>query len=309
MKYGKVLITFIIALMALFSLSGCFLMEEVRIDESAIIVEGENKSLSCVGPGIHTSWGWWDDLVHIPTKTVTFQVEDKEVMTSTNQAVGVLITIQARRSSECDELKTLITKFPTLMEDKQLVVVVSAVAREGMKNGVRGFTLDGLLDDRNGLAKSIAEQIREDTGKFGIKLENVTIENIELDPAYVKELKDKATITAQTSKELERQKLIKQTSENDILTRQQQVKINEEQLKVEKSTTAVQIEIAEREGKKITVSNEVYKLNPSAYELKKLELLKGVLGDKSTLYFVPVGTDLTMLWGAGGVTPIPTGAK
>jgi hypothetical protein len=309
MKYGKMFITFIVGLMALFSLSGCFLMEEVAIEESAIIVAGENKTLSCVGPGIHTSWGWWDDLIHIPTKGVTFQVEDKEVMTSTNQAVGVLITIQARRSSSCEELKTLVTKFPTLMNDKELISVVSAVAREGMKNGVRGFTLDGLLDDRNGLAKAISTQIREDTGKFGIQLENLTIENIALDPAYVKELNDKATITAQTSKELERQKLIKQTSDNEILTRQQQVKINEEQLKVEKSLTSVQIEIAKREGEKVTASNEVYRLNPYAYELKRLELLKGVLGDKSAIYFVPTGTDLTMLWGAGGVTPIPAGAK
>ena len=66
--------------------------------------------------------------------------------------------------------------------------------------------------------------------------------------------------------------------------------------------------IASREGKAIAARNEIYLANLPAYELERLRLLKDILGDKAVLYFVPQGTDLTLLLsGAGGpnVVPLP----
>jgi hypothetical protein len=44
--------------------------------------------------------------------------------------------------------------------------------------------------------------------------------------------------------------------------------------------------------------------NPAAYELEQLTRYATILGDKSVFYFLPEGTDLTMLFGNNGLVPL-----
>lgn len=302
MKKGFVFLMIVVSML----LSGCYINREVKTNEVGVRKDN-NRVKEVVGPGVYSDWGYFSDIERISIGAVTFSVEDPEVLTSDNQAIALKVTIQARRSPEAESVKNLVTNWPNLMKDSSLVDTISATAREGMKNGVRAFTLSTLLDDRNGLADSIRTQIEQDAVKYGVELINVTIENIGLDPAYVTTLNEKAQLRVQTEKELERQKLITQEGANNILQAQTNTKVMQEQLNVEKAKTDVEVEIASREGKKVAQANQVYITNQYAFELEKLRLLKDILGDKATVWFLQQGTDISLILnGQGQIVPIPT---
>jgi uncharacterized membrane protein YqiK len=258
----------------------------------------------CVGPGVHTDMGWFADLKEISSSTITFNVSDPEVATKDNQLVGVAITIQAHRRTDCDSARNILTNWPSLVQDESLINTISATAKEGIKVGTRSFTLTELLDDRNGLASKIIESLTVDSTVYSVDIVNVTIENIAIDPSYAEILKQKALLTAQTETELRRQDLIKQTASNNILEQERRTAVLNEQLTAEQAETSVQLEIATRSGKRVAAENAVYLTNERAYNLEQLRLIKSIFGDKATVYFIPEGTDLTMLWNPNSLVPI-----
>ena len=283
-------------------LSGCYWNDEIATNQVGVRLE-KNKIVEVVGAGVYTDMGFWADLKPIDVDTLTFSVEDPEVLTSDNQAVGVKITIQARRQSDDASIENIVTKWSALVNNEALVSTISATAREGMKNGTRGFTLTQLLDDRNGLADAIRTQLELDAEKYSVEIVNVTVENIAPSQAYMAILSETANIKAQTDQEKRRQDLINQQASNDILAQQQRVKVAEAQVLAEQAETNVQVEIAQRSGEVIAASNQVYVDNPQAFELEKLRLLKDVLGDK--VIFLPSDAILTLINGTGGIIPVP----
>lgn len=279
---------------SMFLLTGCFINDDVRTDQSGVIVDG-GKIQECVGPGIHSRGGFFQDLIEVSNGTVTFEVSDPEVATKDSQLVAITVTIQARRNSDCTSLSNILTNWPALVNDEQLIAVISATTNEAMKVGTRQFTLTELLDDRNGLATAVRDALESDAQKYSTAIVNVTIKNVALDPEYAKILQQKALLTAQIEAALRQQDLIRQQAANDKLDQEQKTVVLLAQLETEKAQTAVQVEIATRAGKVIEAANNVYLINPAAFELEKLRLLKEVLGDKATIYFVNENTDLTLL--------------
>lgn len=304
MKTITARLTVLIVLLGLL-LAGCYWQDDVARDQYGVQMR-EGKILTCVGPGIYSDGEWFADLLEISAGTLTFEVNDPEVATQDSQLVGVTVAIQARRKGDCDSLRNLLTSWSTLLDDANLISVVSATANEAMKNGTREFTLEGLLNDRNGLASKIQDALTQDAAKYSVEVVNVSIKNVALDPKYAAQLQEKALLTAQTETELRRQDLIKQQAANDRLAQDQKTLVLQQQLLAEKAQTAVQVEIARREGQAIAARNEIYLQNLPAYELERLRLLKEVLGDKAVLYFIPQGTDLTLLLNStGGPTVVP----
>lgn len=287
--------------------TGCYFNQEVQSNQIAVkLYKNQIESVADKPGGVYSAMTcFYCDLRAVDIDTQTFSVEDPEVLTADNQAVGVKITIQARRKSDNDSIKNLLTNWSLLANNDQFKGTISATAREGMKNGVRGFTLTQLLDDRNGLADAIRGQLEEDAKKYSAEIVNVTVENIGPSEEYMKILSDTANLKAQTDQAKRRQDLINQQASNDILAQQQRVKVADEQVKAEQAETLVQVEIAKRQGEVIAAQNSVYSLNPQAFELKRLELLKDVLNNK-TIMFIPEGTDLnTFINGlTGNVVPV-----
>ena len=289
-------------------LAGCFINDDVATDQTGVVVDG-GEIKSCEGPGVYTNWNYFADLREVSNATLTFEVADPEVATQDSQLVGISVTIQARRNNDCESLTNLLTNWPALTADDQLIAVISATANEAMKVGTRQFTLTELLDDRNGLSTAIKEALEADAGKYSTTIVNVSIKNVALDPKYAEVLQQKALLTAQIEAALREQDLIKQQAANDTLAQEQKTLVLLAQLDTEKAQTAVQVEIATRAGKVVEAANNVYLINPAAFELERLTRLKEVLGDKAVIYFVNEKTDLTLLLSniAGGVLPVPTG--
>jgi hypothetical protein len=293
MKPRSMYLIFALILLVLFT-SGCYWNDDVRTDQVGVQLN-RNKIISIVGPGVYTDMGWFSDLREVSVGTLTFSVEDPEVATSDNQLVGVKITIQARRKSSDADVRNLVTNWPALVDDGALITTVSATAREGIKVGTRTFNIEGLLNDRNGLATRIREQLEADAEKYSVEIVNITVENVALDPQYASTLQGKALMTAETEKELKRQELIRQQYANQQLEQQQRAQTLQEQLVAEEAQTAVQVEIATREGKETAARALVYTQNEQAYELERLRLMAQIIGDKASTWFIPQGTDLTLL--------------
>jgi len=295
-------------LIVAFLLSGCYLNKEIDANEIGVEMNA-GQIRGCVGPGVHTAWGWFDDLKPISSATVKVTVGDPEVATQDNQLVGVEITIQARRMTDCESARNILTNWNALVDDQALMDTIDATAREGIKVGTRSFTLTQLLDDRNSLAQKIEDSLVGDANFYSVMIVNVIVNNIAIDPSYADQLKEKALLTAQIETELRRQDLIKQTASNNILEQERRAAVLQEQVKAEEAQTNVQMEIANRNGKIIAAQNQVYVTNQYAFDLEKLRLMKEILGDKSTFYFIPEGTDITMLWSPNSVVPVPAEPK
>jgi len=301
-KVLMVLVTLVIAI----SSSSCYWWKDIERDEVGVALY-KNQIESCKGAGVWTDGRWYADMDKVSLETMTFSISDPEVATIDNQLVGITITLQVQRSSECNKLQEMFTNWPSLIVSNDAVIAnVTAITREGIKNGVRSFTLLELLNDRNKLADAILVHVEEDSVKFAINIINVTIENIALDPAYAQLMNDKALMTAEIDKELRRQDLVQQKAATDALEQEQRTIVYEQQLVAEAALTEVEVEIARREGQKTQAAQEVYLLNDKAYNLELMKRMADVLGNNAVIYFVESLEDLTLLLtGQGAVMPIP----
>jgi len=285
----------VVVLMLATMLSGCFINEQVDPNQVAVKTRG-GEIQSCVGPGVHTDWGYFMDLNPINGSTLTFNVSDPQVATEDNQLVGVLVTIQARRRIDCDSAKYILSSWPALLDDKAFVDTISANAGAGIKVGTRAFTLSGLLDDRNGLADSIKKGLEEVSDEYRAEIVNVTVGDVVLQPEYAAQLNTKALLTAQIETALRQQDLIKQQASNDQLAQDQRTLVLQKQLSAEQAQTNVQVEIAARQGKVVAAQQLVYTQNKEAYHLAVLDRMALIFGSKSTTYFIQPGTDLNLFF-------------
>lgn len=284
--------------------AGCYPPTEIEANHMAIRLE-RGKVQTVEGPGgVYDEWTcWYCSITSVSIDTLTFPVEDPEVLTKDDQSVSVRVTIQARRKSDQVSVMNMYVNWNALVDNQILIDTISATAREGMKNGTRDYTLTELLDDRDLLAGNIQKSLQTDADRYYVEIVNVTVENIGPSPEYMAILAQTSNINAQVAQSVKQQDLIRQKQLEEILAQQKRVEVANAQVLAEQAETEVQVEIARREGEVIKARNEVYTLNPQAYELERLKLLAPLFGN-GTVYFVPQGTDLTLYFLPNGL-PLP----
>ncbi len=306
---NKKVLGFLMALV--FLLSGCVFQDEVATNQKGVLLY-KNGIQNVVGSGVYTQWFCvYCDLKVTNVDTLTFTVEDPEVLTKDNQAVEVKITIQARRKADDASVKNIFTNWSSLASDEALISTISSTAREGLKVGVRKFTLTQLLDERSGgttglgLAQEILTAIQADADNYSAELINITVENIGPSKEYMAILAQTANLNAEIDKAKREQELINQKALNSVLEQEKRVEIANAQVLAEQAQTEVLVEIAERQNEVTAAQNKVYETNAQAFELERLRLLKEVLGDKSVIYYLPSDATLTLLQNVGNITPLP----
>lgn len=281
-------------------LTGCVLGGDVGTNQMGVILDG-NRIQEIVGPSVVWRSGFYTDLKTMNIDTLTFSVEDPEVLTKDNQAVSIKITIQAKRKSDDESIRNIFTSWSSLTDDNNLIATISATAREGMKVGTRKFTLTQLLDERSdggqglGLAGEIRAAIEQDASKYSVELINVTVENIGASPQYMEILSQTANLNAEIDKAKREQELINQRALNQVLEQEKRVEVANAQLLAEQAETDVQVEIAERQGDIIAAANQVYSENEQAFELQRIRELQNVFSNK-TVFFVQEGVDPTIFF-------------
>ncbi len=289
-------------LLLILTMSSCYINGEVESNEVGAQLT-ENKITNCVGPGIY-SGGFFEDLIVYSTSTIELEVSDPQVATSDTQLVGVTVTIQVQRKGDCESTKSFLTNWRNLLDDEALKNAVDSKSREAIKNGVHNFTLTAILGDRDGLADSIEKSLQLDTDKFNVEVINATVEDIKISEEYAQILEDTAQLKASEEYERRRQTYLLAQAQAEQYAKQQEQITLAEQLKVEEAKTAIEVEIAEREGAKIEALNQVYINNPYAYELEKYRLLRYLFGE-GTVYFMHPGENPSLFFNFPTALPIP----
>lgn len=285
--------------------AGCYFQDGVAANQVGLQMDGGRVN-NCVGAGIYTDFNFFADLRQIPADTSVFEYSDPQVSTNDKQLVGVTVTVQVRRKTDCDSLRNLVSNWSSIADNnEQMGKLIGSLVNSSMKVGVYQFSLDSLLADRNGLAGKIEGDLRTELAKSSIEVTNVSIKDVAINAAYAKVLDDKALLTVQIETEKRKQDLIKQQAENARLEQDQKALTLAAQLSAEQAKTKVELEIAARDGALTSERNKVYQLNPAALELERLKLLQGVLGDKATIYFITPGTNISLLLGQFSGTPVP----
>jgi len=294
----------VLVVIAALSMTACYINEPVASNEVAAQMDG-GRITNIVGPGVQSDWGMFAELRQVSCDTLTVDVSDPSVATKETQVVGIKATIQVKRKCDSDSVKQLLTSWVTIASNnEELSKVVSAVAAQGIKVGARTFTMEELLNDRNKMASTIEQTLNENVA-FPVDIVAVVVNDVSPSDSYLKILQDKADYTAKTSAELQRQALIRQQASNQKLEQEQAAEVSKQQLLAEQAKTNVELEIASREGKKIAAQYDVYQTNRAAYDLRRMELLKGILGDKSTMYFLQPDQLLNLFLGNNnGIVPV-----
>lgn len=298
-KFSLLLLVTVVASM----LGACYFGNEIKANQQGLALDA-NAVRNCVGPGVYTDAGFYTDMWEIATDTLTFEVTDGSVATKDTQIVGITLQIQARRNDDCPSLTLLFTKYQSLLNDDNLKSTIGASASEAIKIAVRGMTLDQLLNDREGLSTGITDFLNEDTAKYGAVVTNISIKDVQLNAEYEALLVKKANLTAQIELAERQQDLFAADAAAERIRQEEAALTSQAQLLAEQAKTAVEVEIAEREGDKIAAQFAVYNENERAYELRRLELLQKVLGDKAAVYFVDSVEDLMVLLGGSVESPV-----
>jgi len=297
----KVYFVFAVLILAL-SLTGCIINEEVQPNEVGIVTRA-GEIVKCVPSGLVNDWGYYMDLVRVRKDTQTFDFSNSSVATKDTQIVSVGVTVQVARKGDCDSAKAFLNDWPQLLDDGILQQTVSSTGSEAIKNGVREFNLETLLNDRNALADKIQSALQEDADAYNVTIINVIVNDVDVDAAYIAELSNKALITVQTETALKRQDLVRAEAQTSIMEQQQATLILEEQLKREQAQTDITEEISRRASVAKAAEWEIYLTNEKAFELYRLQLYQGIFTG-SKWVFIDDSNDLSTIIDGDEIIPI-----
>lgn len=297
-RFKSILFLFVAALL----IAACVWNDEVQPNEVGQITDA-GRHLRCVGPGLQNEGGFYTGLSTYRIDPMTFNVINASVATKDTQIVSVEITVQARRKADCPATQALYTKWASMLDDQNVVNAVSAVAAQAIKSGVRNYTLNGLLDDRDGLGLSILSELLEQPIAEVIEFISVAVPNVDVDDTYEALLQERNNLREQVNVEAQRQAVIQQEYANRVFEQEQAELALIAQLEREKAQTAVDVEIATRQGDVTEAQNAIYETNQQAFELRRLQLLKDVFNNK-TVIIVPENSDLNLFANQTGGQPV-----
>jgi hypothetical protein len=285
-------------------MSGCFWNDDVPSSSVGIISDGGALRNQCLPPGVYSDGSFFAQLKEVPIGAITFEVADESVATADTQLVGITVAVQIQREGNCDAIRNILTNWPLLVDDKALEDTATSQVAQAIKVGARKFTLTQLLDDRTGLATGIQQDLQVVATKFSVSVLNVSIKDIKLDPTYEALLQQKAQIQVNIDIAHRRQDQVTAEQETARIEQEQRAQTLAAQLTAEQAQTSVQVEIARRQGEVTAAQNKVYSDNPQAFELARLQAMKDIVG-KGTVWFVPLGTDLSLILNQSGVPVVP----
>lgn len=243
-----------------------------------------------VGAGRYTNFGWYAGLTSIDISAKQVKLVIGDVSTSDKQTVSVEILAEVARKSDEASVRTLWENYNAVAKkDEQLIALVQDLMRSPVNKVSTTMTVDEMLgvDDasektRATMEQDIAELLRPVLESRGIALKTLNVMNIGVDPQYQAKLQEKSTAAI------------------EIELAEQKAKQLEKQLEQEKAQTEIDLEKARRANLVAEEEAKVFEESEEAYELKRLELLQGMLDDSDKVYFIPEGADITLFLGGNG---------
>jgi regulator of protease activity HflC (stomatin/prohibitin superfamily) len=161
--------TFIVVLIVLaliFVFSGIKIINQYQ--RGIILTLG--KYSYTMGPGLKIVIPIFQQIIKVDVRTTPIDVPKQEVITKDNVTVGVDAIVFFR----------VISAEKAVLETTNYVYATSNFAQAALRDVTGNFELDELLSKREEISQKIKEIVDTQTDKWGIDIENVKLQNIEL---------------------------------------------------------------------------------------------------------------------------------
>lgn len=284
----RVLFILIVMVMAS-TLSGCYWKREVQTSQVGLEMNDGVTVSDFKGSGRYTDMGFYADLVLIDVSAKTTAWSDPDLVTKDKQPIGLSLGITYARARDAESIERMWDLYRGEAQDNERLEqqVLNRIPRIA-KEITTKYTLDEMLGVaasdvvRSTVSNDLFDILKKELEEVYITLLDVGINNIAPSDQYMALLEKKAN--AQVAVEVARSKTLELR----------------EQLEQEKAQTEIELEKARRDNAVNEELSRVYEQSPQFFELERLRLLQGVVGENDKIYFIPEGTDLSLILGGSG---------
>ncbi len=134
------------------------------------VVFNLGKYSRMLGPGPHVIIPILETMTRVDVRSTPIDVPKQEVITKDNVTVGVDAIVYFR----------VLEPAKALLETTNYVYATTNFAQAALRDITGNFELDELLSKRDEISAQIKEIVDKETDKWGIDIENVKLQNIEL---------------------------------------------------------------------------------------------------------------------------------
>jgi regulator of protease activity HflC (stomatin/prohibitin superfamily) len=156
----------IIVIVAIFILSGIKIINQY--ERGVILTLGRYTGIR--QPGLRIVIPIFQRLIKVDVRSTPIDVPKQEIITKDNVTVGVDAVVYLR----------VIEASRAVLETTNYVYATSQFAQAALRDVTGNADLDELLSKREEISQKIKEIVDAETDKWGIDVENVKIQNIEL---------------------------------------------------------------------------------------------------------------------------------
>lgn len=156
----------IIVIVAIFILSGLKVINQYQ--RGVVLTLGKFTGLR--QPGLRIVIPIFQQLIRVDIRSTPIDVPKQEVITKDNVTAGVDAIVYFR----------VIDAPKAVLETTNYVYATSQFAQAALRDVTGNFELDELLSKREEISQKIKEIVDQQTDQWGIDVENVKIQNIEL---------------------------------------------------------------------------------------------------------------------------------
>lgn len=164
-------LTFIVVVVLIFVLSGIKVINQYQ--RGVVLTLG--KYTGTREPGLRIVIPIFQAMIRVDVRSTPIDVPKQEVITKDNVTVGVDAIVYFR----------VIDPEKAVLETTNYVYATSQFAQAALRDVTGNFELDDLLAKRDEVSEKIKEIVDSQTDQWGIDVENVKLQNIEL-PADMK---------------------------------------------------------------------------------------------------------------------------
>ena len=159
-------VVFLVIVVILFILSGIKIINQY--ERGVVLTLGKYTGIR--QPGLRVVVPIFQRLIKVDVRSTPIDVPKQEIITKDNVTVGVDAVVYLR----------VIEASRAVLETTNYVYATSQFAQAALRDVTGNADLDELLSNREQISQKIKEIVDAETDKWGIDVENVKIQNIEL---------------------------------------------------------------------------------------------------------------------------------
>ena len=161
-----VLLVYIITAVVIFVLSGIKIINQY--ERGVVLTLGKFTGIR--QPGLRIVIPIFQKLIRVDVRSTPIDVPKQEIITKDNVTVGVDAVVYLR----------VIDASKAVLETTNYVYATSQFAQAALRDVTGNVDLDDLLGKREEISEQIKKIVDAETDKWGIDVENVKVQNIEL---------------------------------------------------------------------------------------------------------------------------------